>query len=224
MPDITTRRTTGASGCCARSPAAADQVQIMYGISGERLLTNGPCRGYPATRARSRSASATRHIRSCRLDVFGEVMDTQHQARRGGLQRDTAHGPAIARWWSSVARLAGAGRRYLGSPRRTPAFHLFQGDGLGRGRSRDQERRSVRPRRAARTMAQACASASRRRLRARLTIRRALCSVLRIDELDASLLLLPSVGFLPVTDPRIAGTIDAIEHELLGGRLRHALR
>jgi GH15 family glucan-1,4-alpha-glucosidase len=34
-------------------------------------------------------------------------------------------------------------------------------------------------------------------------------------ELDASLLLLPLVGFLPATDPRIGGTIEAIERELL---------
>jgi GH15 family glucan-1,4-alpha-glucosidase len=34
-------------------------------------------------------------------------------------------------------------------------------------------------------------------------------------ELDANLLLLPAVGFLPVKDPRIAGTIAAIERELL---------
>jgi GH15 family glucan-1,4-alpha-glucosidase len=35
--------------------------------------------------------------------------------------------------------------------------------------------------------------------------------------LDASLLLLPTVGFLPITDPRIAGTVAAIERELLSG-------
>ena len=34
--------------------------------------------------------------------------------------------------------------------------------------------------------------------------------------LDASLLLLPLVGFLPATDPRISGTLEAIEQRLLG--------
>jgi GH15 family glucan-1,4-alpha-glucosidase len=33
-------------------------------------------------------------------------------------------------------------------------------------------------------------------------------------ELDASLLLLPSVGFLPPTDRRIIGTVDAVERRL----------
>ena len=39
------------------------------------------------------------------------------------------------------------------------------------------------------------------------------------DTLDASLLLLPLVGFLPVDDPRIAGTIAAIERDLMEGGL-----
>src|SRR6185437_11816045 len=35
------------------------------------------------------------------------------------------------------------------------------------------------------------------------------------DTVDASLLLLPAVGFLPVSDPRIAGTIAAVETDLI---------
>ena len=35
------------------------------------------------------------------------------------------------------------------------------------------------------------------------------------DQLDASLLLLPTVGFLPVTDPRITATVAAIERRLV---------
>ena len=39
------------------------------------------------------------------------------------------------------------------------------------------------------------------------------------DTLDASLLLLPLVGFLPADDPRIRGTIAAIERDLMDGGL-----
>ena len=39
------------------------------------------------------------------------------------------------------------------------------------------------------------------------------------ETLDASLLLLPLVGFLPIDDPRITGTIAAIERELVEDRL-----
>ena len=35
------------------------------------------------------------------------------------------------------------------------------------------------------------------------------------DELDASLLLMPLVGFLPANDPRVVGTVEAIERELM---------
>jgi GH15 family glucan-1,4-alpha-glucosidase len=37
------------------------------------------------------------------------------------------------------------------------------------------------------------------------------------QQLDASLLLLPCVGFLPIADPRVRGTIDAIERRLVAG-------
>jgi GH15 family glucan-1,4-alpha-glucosidase len=39
------------------------------------------------------------------------------------------------------------------------------------------------------------------------------------DELDASLLLLPLVGFLPADDPRVRGTIEAIGRELMADGL-----
>ncbi len=35
------------------------------------------------------------------------------------------------------------------------------------------------------------------------------------DELEVSLLLIPIGGFLPTTDPRVAGTVAALERELL---------
>ena len=35
------------------------------------------------------------------------------------------------------------------------------------------------------------------------------------DQLDAALLLIPQMGFLPVTDPRVRGTIEAIEKNLM---------
>ncbi len=43
-----------------------------------------------------------------------------------------------------------------------------------------------------------------------------------VDELDASVLLLPEIGLLQVDDPRFVRTVDAIEHELLRGK--HVMR
>ena len=39
------------------------------------------------------------------------------------------------------------------------------------------------------------------------------------DQLDAALLLMPVVGFLPGSDPRVKGTVEAIERELMSTRL-----
>ena len=39
--------------------------------------------------------------------------------------------------------------------------------------------------------------------------------VLRLRQLDAALLLIPQVGFLPPSDPRVVGTVDAIQRELV---------
>ncbi len=49
------------------------------------------------------------------------------------------------------------------------------------------------------------------------------CSPMARD-LDASLLLIPMVGFLPPDDPRVRGTLAAIEGGLIARRLRAALR
>ena len=43
-----------------------------------------------------------------------------------------------------------------------------------------------------------------------------------VDELDASVLLLPEIGLLEVYDPRFVRTVEAIEHELLRGK--HVMR
>jgi GH15 family glucan-1,4-alpha-glucosidase len=43
-----------------------------------------------------------------------------------------------------------------------------------------------------------------------------------VDELDASVLLLPEIGLVEVGDPRFVRTVDAIEHELLRGK--HVMR
>jgi GH15 family glucan-1,4-alpha-glucosidase len=47
----------------------------------------------------------------------------------------------------------------------------------------------------------------------------AFCGAFESDDLDASVLLLPLVGFLPATDPRMRATIDAVEQRLGQGGL-----
>ena len=61
------------------------QLQIMYGIAGERRLTEWTAPWLPGyeNSAPVRIGNAAHSQRQ--LDVFGEIMDVHHQARRSGL-------------------------------------------------------------------------------------------------------------------------------------------
>jgi GH15 family glucan-1,4-alpha-glucosidase len=67
---------------------APEQLQIMYGVAGERRLpelTLDWLPGYAgAAPVRVGSAAAKQH----QLDIYGEVMDALHQARRAGIPPD----------------------------------------------------------------------------------------------------------------------------------------
>ena len=132
-----------------------DQLQIMYGIGGERRLTEWVAPWLPGYENSAPVRIGNAAHSQLQLDVFGEIMDVHHQARRSGLSsNEFGMGRAARVHRASDKDLARARSRHLGSPRRTPAFHPFQGHGLGRVRSRDQERRDVRAAGGARSMAQ----------------------------------------------------------------------
>ena len=146
-----------------------EQIGVMYGVAGERRLTewevtNLP--GYEDSRP-VRVGNAAHH--QLQLDVFGEVMDTMHQApaRRPPVERIRL-GRADRAARASRGNLAQAGSRHLGGAHRAAAFHLFEGDGLGCVRPHDQERRDVRPARAGRALARTVRRDSRGCLRQRL--------------------------------------------------------
>ena len=127
-----------------------DQLQIMYGIGGERRLTEWVAPWLPGYENSAPVRIGNAAHSQLQLDVFGEIMDVHHQARRSGLSsNEFGMGRAARVHRASDKDLARARSRHLGGPRRTPAFHPFQGHGLGRVRSRDQERRDVRAARGA---------------------------------------------------------------------------
>ena len=193
--------------------------------SGGSTSTRFP--GCRATKARLRCASATRAVRQLQLDVYGEVLDAFYVARRAGLATERA---SWALECALVAHLETIWRRarrgHLGSARRAAALHALEGDGVGRVRSRGALDRGVRPRRAARALARGSRRDSSRGVRARLRsgAERVRPVFRRRQALDASLLLIPIVGFLPPDDPRVRGTVAAIERRLAARRIRAALR
>ena len=58
------------------------ELQIMYGLAGERRLPELEIEWLPGYEDRARCGSATRASRQFQLDVYGEVCDALHQARR----------------------------------------------------------------------------------------------------------------------------------------------
>ena len=121
------------------------QLQIMYGIAGERRLTEWIAPWLPGYENSAPVRIGNAAHSQLQLDVFGEIMDVHHQARRSGLStNEVGLGGAARLSRTSAKNLAGARRGHLGSPRRAAAFHPFQGHGLGRVRPRDQERGDFR--------------------------------------------------------------------------------
>ena len=111
----------------------------MYGLAGERRLLEWEVPwlpGYEGSRPVRIGNAAHGQLQ---LDVFGEVMDALHQARRGQMpeSEDAWH---LER--ALVAHLervcVDARSRHLGGARPPAALHPLQGHGVGRARPRDQ--------------------------------------------------------------------------------------
>jgi GH15 family glucan-1,4-alpha-glucosidase len=196
---------------------APAQLQIMYGLGGERRLTEYEVPwlpGYENSRPVRIGNAAHGQLQ---LDVFGEVMDALHQARHGGLDsraEDWAFQAAMLEHLTSVWDQPDEGLwEVRGDPRHFTFSKVMAWVAFDRGI------------RAIETVALEGPIDRWRALRD--TIHRDVCTkgfdagsgsfvqAYGSTELDASLLLIPTVGFLPPTDPRVRGTIDAIERRLL---------
>ena len=113
--------------------------------------------------------------------------------------------------------LAAAGRRHLGNSRAAPPLHPLQGDGLGGVRSGGQGCCEASGSMARSSAGGRCAMRSTRRSATAGYDAQSNTFVQSYGSphLDASLLLIPQVGFLPPDDPRVRGTVDAIERHLV---------
>jgi GH15 family glucan-1,4-alpha-glucosidase len=194
-----------------------NQLQIMYGIGGERRLSEWEVEwlpGYEGSRP-VRIGNAA-HVQS-QLDVFGEIMDVHHQARRSGLSTNESGWDAQIKYlehlteiWRSpdkgIWEMRGPAQHFTYSKvmawvafdrtiKSAEAFGL-EGPIEEWSRLRDEIFEDVCTRGFDKTLG---------------TFVQAYGS----DQLDANLLQLPCVGFLPVSDPRIAATIAAIEKKLI---------
>lgn len=194
-----------------------DQLQIMYGINGKRRLQEWEVEWLPGFRGarpvRVGNAAATQ----LQLDVYGEIADAMYQARAHGL-------PPADRWHAiSLALLD-----HLETAWRQPDEGIWEVRGPPQHFVHSKVLAWVAFDRMVRWAEGHGEEAPPDRWRAlRDEIHNDVCCNGFDSELnsfvqaygskflDASLLLLPIVGFLPPSDPRIQGTVRAIERRLL---------
>ena len=195
-------------------PASA---QIMYGLGGERRLLEWEAPwlpGYEGSRPVRIGNDASAQFQ---LDVYGEVMDVLHQARR----REIA--PNDQSWSLQQVLLANLERRW-----REPDEGIWEVRGPRRHFTHSKMMAWVAFDRGVKAVEQfGRGGAVERWRRIRDEIRaevleqgwsEELGSFVQYygsDRVDASLLTIPLMGFLPPDDPRVRGTLEAVRRELL---------
>ena len=194
-----------------------DQLQIMYGIAGERRLAEWEVRWLPGYDKSSPVRIGNAAHSQLQLDVYGELMDALHHARQRGITASEVGWALqlsvlehLEEVWPKMDKgiweVRGHARHFTFSKimawvafdRAIKSAEAFNLDGpLERWR---QQCRKIHD------------DVCRRGFDPELG---SFVRSYESKELDASLLLLPTVGFLPPTDPRVRGTVEAIERKLL---------
>ena len=192
-------------------------MQIMYGIGGERRLTEWTADWLPGHAKSTPVRIGNAAHEQFQLDVYGELMDTFHQARRGGL-----HPP------ESVWELQRVLVDHVAQVWNEPDEGIWEVRGPRRRFTYSRVMAWV-------AVDRAIQSAEMFDLEGPVEEWRALCDQIRADihangfdkarntfvqaygeeTLDASLLLLAQVGFIAADDPAFVGTVEAIERELM---------
>ena len=133
---------------------APEQMQLMYGVEGERRLVEYELDWLPAYAGSRPVRVGNAASEQFQLDVYGELMDALHQARRHGIRRTTRHGTSSERSSTSWSRTGGTRTTASGRCAADAATSCTRRSWHGRGGPRGAGNRAVRPRRAARRLAE----------------------------------------------------------------------
>jgi GH15 family glucan-1,4-alpha-glucosidase len=198
-----------------------DDLQIMYGARGERRLTETSLDWLPGYEHSRPVRIGNAAVEQFQLDVYGELMDTLHVARAAGMAPDSAA-------WDLQCHLL----RHLEKVWTEPDEGIWEVRGPRRHFTHSKLMAWVAFDRAVRGVEEFGEQGPVDDWRqVRDTIHAEIChdgydpsrgtfvQSYGSHELDASLLTMPLFGFLPPDDPRIAGTVRAIERELVRGGL-----
>jgi len=194
-----------------------EDLQIMYGIAGERRLDEyelGWLAGYEGSAPVRVGNAASGQLQ---LDVYGELADAIYRARRLGM---TAVAAALDPTQSFVL--------WLERHWREPDDGIWEVRGPRRQFVHSKVMAWVAADRVVKMLQESgYKGAMDELLRMRDDIHEEVCrngfdaerntftQYYGSTQLDAALLLIPQVGFLPATDPRVAGTVEAIQRELV---------
>lgn len=195
----------------------AQDLQIMYSVTGERRLTELELDWLPGYENSRPVRIGNGAVTQLQLDVYGEVMNSLYMSRVSGMEPDH-------RAWTIQRELIGYVETHWDEPDeglwevRGPRRHFTHSKVMcwvALDRAVKQVEHFGRPGQAERW----------RELRDRIhaevcdkgfdTERGTFTQSYGSAELDASLLLIPAVGFLPPEDPRVIGTVEAVQRELM---------
>jgi GH15 family glucan-1,4-alpha-glucosidase len=192
-----------------------DQAQIMYGPGGEHRLTELELTWLPGYEGSQPVRIGNGAHEQFQLDVFGEVLDALHQARVTGIDdmdgawdletalvevvEDHWHEPDDGIWEVRGGRQHFTHSKVMAWVALDRAIRSAERFGLDApvqrwGALRDRIHAEV--------------------LERGVDDRGVFVQAYGSKALDASTLIIPLVGFLPPDDPRVAATVDAIDHEL----------
>jgi GH15 family glucan-1,4-alpha-glucosidase len=193
------------------------QLQTLYSPRGTHFLPEVELdwlQGYEGSRPVRVGNQAHRQLQ---LDIYGEIMDAFHLSRRVGIKESKDS-------WTLQKALM----KFVESDWRTPDNGIWEVRGPRRHFTHSKVLAWVAVDRAVRAVETAGLDGPLdrwRRLRKEIhedvcahgfdTDRNAFVQYYGTKDLDASLLMIPLVGFLPPSDPRVIGTVAAIEKELL---------
>jgi GH15 family glucan-1,4-alpha-glucosidase len=194
-----------------------DRMQIMYGIAGERRLTEFQLPELPGYEGSQPVRIGNAASEQLQLDVYGELLDATYLARRKGLL-------GVEAGWDLARALVNQIEKIWTQPDdgiweiRGPRRHFVHSKVMA----------WVAVDRAVRIIQEFGSEGPLERwIRLRSDIHDEICRLgfsrdlnsfvqyYGSKELDASLLILPCVGFLPAEDPRMKGTVAAVEKHLM---------
>jgi GH15 family glucan-1,4-alpha-glucosidase len=193
------------------------ELQIMYGPAGERRLPELDLPWLPGYEGSQPVRTGNKAVEQFQLDVYGEIMDALHQTRRNGIDSD-----------EYAWRLQRALMEFLESAWGRPDEGIWEVRGPRRHFTHSKVMAWVAMDRAVKAVEDFGLDGPVDRWRAiRSDIHAQVCrqgfnaergtfvQYYGSQSLDASLLMIPLVGFLPATDPRVQGTVEAVQRHLM---------